>query len=65
MVVILFDEKIIVFFDYEIFPAYQFGSLKFIEEIVVDIGPLFNELKLCSVAMSHASVEFSLQEKGY
>lgn len=64
MVVILFYEQIIVLFDDKIFPANKFGCLKFIEEIVIDIRALFDEFELCSVAMSHASIKFSLEKKG-
>lgn len=57
---VLLNEKVIIFFDYEVFPTNKLGCLKFIEEIVIDIGALFDKFKLCSIAVGHASIEFPL-----
>ena len=65
MIVILVDEKIIIFLSDDVLPPNKLGRFELIQEMVVEIRPVLNQPQLCSVAMHHSAIKFSLQQKGY
>lgn len=61
---VLLYEEVVVFLGEKALPSDEFCLSHFVEEVVVEVGPLFYEAKLGLVAVHHPSVELPLQKKG-
>ena len=63
MVVVFFNEKIVIFLDNQVLVSDDFGLLDFFQKFVIGIGSFLNESQFSRVAMSHPSIQFSLQQE--